>query len=197
MLAHSKQILYLHPSKTGGTSVENCLLNHELNTKDPDSLSRDQFIFYGLCYHRDMMHWNYHRLVNELPFLKGWFSFATIRHPYDRVISEWKYQMKGNRKGTSKFHKTGDINGALKNGAIKRHKYEYHWMPQAAYIGPDTKILKLENIEEDWRNLDLGIGDLEHLNASNASRSYELSDESKQIIQDAFPNDFEELGYDR
>lgn len=45
--------------------------------------------------------------------------------------------------------------------------------------------------------VELGIGDLEHLNASNASRSYELSDESKQIIQDAFPNDFEELGYDR
>ena len=70
-------------------------------------------------------------------------------------------------------------------------------MPQAAYIGPDTKIIRLENIEEDWRNLDLGLGNLEHLNASESSKSYELTDESKQIIQDSFPNDFEELGYGR
>ena len=197
MLAHSKQILYLHPSKTGGTSVENCLLNHELNLKGHDSLSRDQLIFYGLCHQRNMMHWNYHKLVNELPFLKGWFSFATVRHPYERVISEWKYQQSGEREGSSEAHEKDDINLAIRSGSIKKCRWAYHWMPQAFYIGPDTEILRLENIEEDWRNLNLGVGDLGHFNASKSSGSYELTDESKQIIQDAFPNDFEELGYDR
>lgn len=197
MLAHSKQILYLHPSKTGGTSVENCLLNFELNTKDPDSLSRDQFIFYGLCHQRNMMHWDYHKLVDGLPFLKGWLSFVTVRHPYERVISEWKYQQRGERNGTSVAHKRDDINLGIRSGSIKKCKWPYHWMPQAAYIGPDTKIIRLENIEEDWRNLDLGVGNLEHLNASESLKSYELTDESKQIIQDSFPNDFEELGYGR
>ena len=197
MLAHSKRILYLHPSKTGGTSVENCLLNFELGVKDPTALSRDQYIFYGLCRHRDMMHWNYHKLVKDLPFLREWPSFATVRHPYDRVISEWKYQQRGERNGSSEAHEKDDINLAIRSGSIKKCKWAYHWMPQAAYVGPDTKVLKLENIEEEWKKLNLGVGDLGHLNASPSPKAYELTDESKQIIQDAFPDDFEQFGYER
>jgi hypothetical protein len=144
-----------------------------------------------------MMHWNYHKLVNELPFLKEWPSFATVRHPYDRVISEWKYQQRGERNGSSDAHESDDINLGISSGSIRKCKWAYHWMPQAAYIGPDTKILKLENIEEDWRNLDLGVGELGHLNKSTSRKSYELTDESKRIIQNTFPDDFEQFGYER
>lgn len=197
MIAHSAKMLYLHPSKTGGTSVENCLMNFELKTKNYDSLKRDQLILYGLCGRRNMMHWHYHKLVNIFPFLKEWPSFATVRHPYERVISEWRYQRSGNKNGTSTAHKKDDINLGIRSGSIKKCKWAYHWMPQSAYIGPNTKLVRLENIDEDWRSLGLGVGDLEHLNASPPSRPYELTDESKQIIQNEFPDDFEELGYER
>lgn len=70
-------------------------------------------------------------------------------------------------------------------------------MPQARYIGPNTHVLHLENIDEEWKSLALSLGDVPHLNISRPKQEYVLDDQSKEIIQKEFPNDFEPFGYEK
>ena len=195
MIAHSFLLLYLHPSKTGGTSIESGLLEHELG--EVVEWSDVQFYrshMYGVWETDGMTHWDYAKLVGEFPFLSDWDSFMTTRNPYDRIISEWRYQQDGNRTDTTKFHTYDDINGAIKSGAMQETQYKFHWWPQHNYVGPNTRIVPIEDINETWE--EMGFKPLTPLNISTKKSNYVLDDDSVEIIYKRFEQDFKDFGYD-
>lgn len=199
MIAHSLRLLYLHPSKTGGTSIEGGLLEHELG--EVVEWSDDEFYrahphrarMYAMWETEGMTHWDYAKLISEFPFLSDWDSFMTTRNPYDRAISEWRYQQDGNRTKTTKFHDSDDINGAIKSGAMQEAQYAYHWWPQHNYVGHNTKIIPMEDINQEWENM--GFEPLKPLNISTNKREYILDDDSVEIIYRRFEQDFKDFNY--
>ena len=188
MLAHSRKLLYLHPSKTGGTSIEMGLLEQELNQSPCPNLSSFRSHMYCVWGSDSSHHWTYRQLVEEFPFLTSWSSFMTTRNPYDRVVSEWRYQRSGNRKKDTPYHFSDDINGAIKSGAMRESAYPYHWTPQHEYVGPKTSVIPMEKIDEEWGKT--GFNPISALNVSSDKKEYILDDNSVEIISKDFERDF-------
>ena len=196
MLAHSLRLLYLHPTKTGGTSIEAALLENELGEPitETTNLELRKAYMYGVWDDEGITHWDYAKLVSKFPFLSEWDSFMTTRNPYDRAISEWRYQQDGNRKKTTKYHNSDDINGAIKSGAMQESQYNYHWWPQYHYVGPNTKIIPITEIDKEWENM--GFKPLKPFNVSTKKTNYILDDDSVEIIYKRFEKDFRYFNYD-
>lgn len=149
---------------------------------------------YGVWENYGMTHWDYPKLVSEFPFLSDWDSFMTTRNPYDRIISEWRYQQDGNRTKDTQFHNSDDINGAIKSGAMRECRYPYHWCPQHNYVGPNTRIIPIEEINDAWE--EMGFKPLKPLNISKNTNKYVLDDDAVDIIYRSFEQDFKDFGYD-
>lgn len=195
MICHKQRLLFLHPTKTAGTSIEHELLAREL-WRDADPCVTQRQV-YALWTPDSRQHWPYDKMMKTFPFLEGWDSVCTIRHPYDRVISEFWYQIeKGNTKGSSEAHSLLDINMAIRNGSIWTKAWSWHGHPQAGYVGPGTKLIRYENLHDDVREV-LGFELQFHKLKRGNRQELKLDDESKALIQQRWPDDFEPLGYDR
>jgi len=193
VLAHSRQLLYLHPTKTGGTSIEVGLLELELKQRPCPEIDSFRSHMYSVSGADSSHHWTYKELVEEFPFLSSWESFMTTRNPYERVISEWRYQQSGNRAENTHYHLYDDINGAIKNGAVRDSSFQYHWTPQYEYVGPNTSIIPMEKIDEEWEKM--GFSPISSLNVSKDKKEYKLDDDSLEIIYKDFERDFECFNY--
>ena len=192
MICHRLKKFFLHPAKTGGTSVETALLLHEIGHLDPTEHQKQIF---ALWTKDAKQHWPYAKMIREFPFLIDWDSFATVRHPYDRMTSEFRYQLAGNRKQrSSRAHEQEDLNSAILNDSLWNLAWGWHMAAQSDYIGPNTKVVKLEDIDEEWPKL--GLADLPFINRSENRKRFELNSEAKRKIQHYYAADFERLGYD-
>lgn len=192
MICHSRRVLYLHPAKTAGTSVEKTLLKAEIGSTEPTNAQRQVFaVWTGDA----RQHWPYGKLTQELPFLKEWPSFCTVRHPYSRAVSEFKYQLDYIGKAdASESHRLRDVNLALASGDFFRCADVWHADPQCSYIGPDTKLIRFENLAEDFFNAFGLVLDHHDFRARTESPMI-LNDESKIILQNRYARDFEILEY--
>lgn len=192
MICHKAKLLYLHPAKTGGTSVETAMWKREIGHDQP---TENQKMMYAAWTPDAKQHWPYAKLVREFPFLVDWPSVATVRHPYNRMISEFRYQIAGNRKkGHSEAHTSKDINKAIQDGSLWELAWAWHMAPMAQYVAPETTIVRLENLQEEWGALKLG--ELKHQNRSKERIEIKLNPASKRKITDRYKMDFDLLGYE-
>jgi hypothetical protein len=198
MIDISQRRIFLHPSKTGGTSLEVALMKRALGLPAEDKLDNKAVRLFDIWDRRSKQHWPLDKILKVYPFLVRWKKFATIRHPYDRVISEFKYQIRGNRNYNvpGSYWDACDINGALTSGALWKAAWAWHGMPQVKYLSDDVEIIRYENFRKDVERV-TGLKELPHLMKSPDGLSFELSDEAKDCIQSRFSDDFETLGYER
>ena len=193
MICHNRKILYLHPSKTAGTSIEFELLRGE--GLEPTNLSGAQKQVWSIWTGDSRQHWPYWNMLDNFPFLREWDSVCSIRHPYERAVSEFRYQLIVNKKTRkSEAHKARDVNSAIKNGSIWKFAWAWHGQPQINYIGPHTKIIRFETLHEDVERV-FGFRLTSHRLPTPDLIIPELNNESKELIQQKWPNDFEPLGY--
>lgn len=199
-----KKILYIHIPKTGGSSVERYLFWHSID-RDDIKLYNKETVKKPIKQH----HYTYKQIIENNPdnVKQLTLSFATVRNPYEKIISALIFNNK------LKVNKKNKIDNNLRS--IVAYKIiqwietdpsscHNHNIPQYKFIlnednqiEKSIKIIKTENLVADMRSIGFTGFDV-HINKGFfSSRSYFelLNRQSIRIINDAYEKDFLWFGY--
>nr|WP_240989217.1 sulfotransferase family 2 domain-containing protein [Salipiger mangrovisoli] len=178
---------FIHINKCGGTSIEKAL---SIPVKIHDTAEQRR------------------RKIGR----RAWdrlFTFALVRHPYDRVASLYRYRVRTRQTGMGDG--TLDLNTWVEQVWGKHNAQlldqPIMFAPCMDWItDPDGKIivdeiLKLEEINQGWAGIAQKIdGPLtlprENTTVKTTAPRDLLSASSKDLLRTAFAADFESLGYD-
>ena len=198
-ISHKHKFKFIHIPKTGGSSVEKIFdLMYEENLYVPRWTHDHRGCLFA------PQHFT-HKMVDVYTEnkYKDYFSFAIVRDPYIRTISEYFYINTILRKSDiGKKFDEGHINEWLDSDLMKfdiEHK-----LPQSIFLDKDVDmVLKLENINEDWSKLMGKLGTDFKLINDNSSRINKrkifngLKQSTKNKIYKIFKVDFDRFGYER
>lgn len=208
------KIIYLANPKTGSTSLrkmmdEHCDLSIIQSLKkngfyhDHFSMNRYNIIFQAL-----------NKQIESKIYLNEYFSFTTIRNPWDRVVSAFEYQ-KCDKNGCPFYHPDHDKNTAKQYSFSKFlkdiHDNDY-WcgigIPNAKYFCFDEnnnqivqKIYPIETLTKDiikrdikeYLGVDYDISNILHLNATKRdnNKSYYTEQWMIDVVKNVYRKDIE------
>jgi hypothetical protein len=192
--------IFVHVPKTGGTAIENYLHAAGLSGFfDPLSYMPVRRVLRIPPTHYD------YKTLDNLFRLDHFYSFAIVRHPLDRMISEYKWALKRtkitNDKGTLSFSQFMEF-------ALERYKRDEnflagHLKPQSRFIGGKiSKVFKYENglnsiIKQVFDDVGFSMNDpvnIPYINKSSDIPVTPTKDDVK-LVRDVYAEDFEQFGY--
>lgn len=186
------KILYIHVPKTGGTSLEHFFIRngfgqfHFCTGIDP--------IFHTLKCSYQHFHGDLLKAIFKLNSFD--LIIMTVRNPLDRIISEYKWR-KINKDFDTWVRETFEM--YKKNPFV----YDNHIRPQYQFEVENTKVFKLEEGFEkiiDYLEKNLKISfNYRYIPVTNKSKSNEpvqLSEDTKNLIQEFYKEDFVRYGYE-
>lgn len=154
------------------------------------------------------------------PESKFWMEnatlFSVVRDPYDRAVSSWNYNHRGNplafnasamNLGLIQIVTGMDANRPV-NGTKTRPSAAYFsggmMIPQTEYITDDVRVLRTETLERDFLCMMRGHGydwewpkkkEFNKSNQANRLTVANLTSTTKALIAKAYREDFEQFGY--
>ncbi len=183
---YKKELLHIHIPKTGGASISKAvesfggLSNFMRKSPAPQCGNVPP-------QHMDIEHTK--RFFN----LKKIKSFAIIRDPWHRTVSEFVWQF-----NTANFTK---LNKWVRYGitGIPHYKYYNHLLPQYKFINDDVKLFKYDNFKDAVKFVGqcLEIKDFKCLFNENVRKEYEppaisiLDEEAKKTWQSLYKRDLD------
>lgn len=186
-----KIIAFRHIPKTGGTSISAALA-----ARGESFLCEEQR--YGNYLWRPR---HVHNLAFSLAFPERLidFDFAVVRHPLDRLFSEYRYQR---RKAGLHFSRTVSFGTWVRFNLLRtkhnRHYRDSHFLPQVYFIGAKTEIFKFENGFVDLRQkLSDVLGaslDFPEINQSPIA-DLRVSNDVIELIEARYGEDYQKFGY--
>ena len=217
-IIHSLKTIFIHIPKAGGTSIETVLCDFPLFKY---SLI-NKYVWYGNIKTKEIKYELDHSTMAYLKnnckyFDNTYFSFAIVRNPYARLVSEYHYCKYKYARFIKEIDNFKDFVLSLKDkfsdivkNKEKNHLYVSHYLPQYLFTHNYRKIqivdeiYKLENIEEDWikicekLNIDKELIKSEK-NASTFKYDYNeyYDDELRNIVYELYKDDFEIFNYDK
>lgn len=175
---HNRKIIFLHPNKCGGKSVEFILFNRENVAGSADHRFPSEFIRdFGLAC------WN------------EYFKFGFARNPWDRVFSIYNYRIKNLKQIDFDFSDFILNKASPYNIDYDQQIKWFYWSNK-----PIDFIGKVETYQQDWDSirdrLDCDI-DLPHLNKSERTHySNYYNAETKDAVYKIFNDDIKTFGYE-
>ncbi len=195
MINKQYNILYVHIPKTGGVSIEKAL-----NGRVGD--------------HRDVK--RYLKELGEEQFNK-YFSFAFVRNPWDKMVSNYFYDKKGGIHGNGKnpTFQTGKLSflewvkriESIKPSKRRTYTHQVDWLKNNSgdicvdYIG------RFENFESDWVKICKKVGmdvKLPHHNKTTRDLNYRIyyklpnnkwDHDAIDKVKELHKKDIDEFGY--
>ena len=202
-LIQEHKAIFLHIPKTGGTSVErffkvtgdnkdNLWMNRNYNIiKDAKKITSAP------------QHYPLSIVHEKRPDVCDWFTFTIIRHPYQRILSEYFWRNnRGDNRGKFRFIED-DFNDWLNN---KLKFVNDHSMPQSWFIDKRCHlILRQEKLKEEIEKYLFPILKINRqfiqINNQTLNKYYpnqeELSQETKDNIYMKYMDDFKRFGFKR
>jgi hypothetical protein len=200
-----KELYFIHIPKNAGKSIENS--------------AKKNNIIWGEYEYEDLM--NEERKAKSsigcnywhtpLKYFKNNYNekklFTVIRNPYNRIISEFKYQNRHTPGKINKVELNNFVSSLKKNISENKFKNDCHLLKQIEFIqnedgviNKNIEILRFENLDEDFYNLlkknNNKLFKLEKTNVSSSNLSInDLSEESKKNIKEIYKEDFEYFNY--
>jgi hypothetical protein len=185
MIDHLRKLLFIHISRTGGTSVETALVGSDWWHIDPESkhLSASQTrTFYGdAC-------WAKYR------------KFSIVRNPWDRITSMWSTGWWNKRRTSFLGGRPASFRDFIRE--LRPHPHErYRTLSYGKILDePLDYVLRFESLQEDFsamcRDLRLDEVQLPHVEHRKRLpyRAY-YDEESAQLVRDLFAADIKAYGY--
>jgi hypothetical protein len=180
MISHKHKFIFVHVSKTAGTTI--------------------RFALQGKY---DELHDPHHSLISEIKeklseqVFQSYFKFGVVRNPWDREVSRYKFIK--NRKCNSKHKYCQNGFNEYLFKFVELGLVNYDALKIDGKIGVDY-IMKFENLQEDFDKICDKIGipqrKLPHKNATKHKHYTEYyDDETKQIVAEKYVRDIEYFGY--
>ena len=209
MISLMKRFLFIHVPKTGGNSIQNILRHYSEDNivklaQHHDGIERFQVrnSQYNITKHSPLSHY---KSVLEPDVYCKLYKFATIRNPWDRMIS---YYFSPNRsvKDWNREEFLGLVNKAMtlrhyiSNGTcqnIELSNLITYKFPCHKKINADIDFLiKFERIDHDFKTvckrLEIPYTQLPKRNVSiRAHYSYYYDEELKKVVQNKFQEEIE------
>ena len=191
MINHKDKFIYIHIPKTGGSSVEKCLLENEGIEVMPSLrfMPKDIREKYVIGSFGGNHHFPLHKFEKE--FQEQYFCFTFVRNPFSRAVSEFLW-LKKECKITFETFKTFAQQGS---------PIPWHEQTQYSFINKNIDFVgRFENLQEDFGIVcnKIGISSLElpHTNKTKHKHYTEYYDEeTKQIVAEKYAKDIEYFGY--
>jgi hypothetical protein len=139
--ANGQNVLFIHIPKTGGTSIEEWL-----RESYPLSLHNSRIGHALPCVPQ-----HFHAELLLYLFDKGLidYSFAVVRNPYRRLLSEYNYRMSYPRKRRERIFPRPSfrhwVNSTFHKFASDTYVLGNHIRPQKDFVLPDTEVFRFEN----------------------------------------------------
>ena len=202
MKIESHKIILLHPGKTGGTSIEHTFKNLYLNDQKFEAKKEDLNLMFGLSkkYNLFLQHADLRFYKNILNInLHDYKTIATVRNPYDRLVSCYYYNGKD-----KKFTFENFILNHLEAHIEANNKKEYgvnHFAPQINFCKIDDyvvdHIIRLENFTNDLKEINI---DVKYNYSKTISRKKDYNgyynEKTKDLVYQLYKGDFEYLSYE-
>ncbi|MBL4766644.1 MAG: sulfotransferase family 2 domain-containing protein [Rhodobacteraceae bacterium] len=213
MISHAHKTVFVHIPKTAGQSIEMVFLRdlgltwkersvlHMLRNKDPEKGPKQLGHLYASEYVR-CGH------ISQDNFAK-YTKFTVVRHPYDRVISEYRYRVMTRIRRNNPRDEVLDFDAFIRRDADGEFTdMARHLVPQTRYIFDKNgqclvdRILRFETLSQDIGSLFIQLfGSARALPYRNKSRAEygltpdNLTQEQKQVLQVRYRRDFEAFNY--
>lgn len=189
-------VFYSHVPKTGGTTVEQFFHQNGFQVRDLDMGGRNSL---NRLRHCSPQHTEAAR-VRSLYRIEAFdYVFMTVRHPIDRLVSEFAYRTRG---------KDVDINTWVPRALTAYRKDPYvldnHLRPQWEFILPGCEIFYQETgYTHHWAATvadRLGVEmhstpGMVNASGSKAQNRYGMSEEIAEMARKFYDLDFRLLGY--
>ncbi len=201
MINHELRCIYVHIPKTAGNSV-----NRVFGVSWSD--------------HQDLA-----KHAAELPpaVFDRYLKFAIVRNPWDRLFSDYNYQLKKSRPAVSKLFlhdRAGAVRGFsdwVRATLADPHRYSprdwggdvspglHRWSPQVDWISIDGRnrldcVLRMENLRADFARLCVRLG-LPPVRLPRRNRrlhwhySWYYDDETRDFVRAYYARDIATFGY--
>lgn len=200
MIFHKDKIIFFHPGKTAGTSIEFVLTKKNLN-KDFNQLNAkvaDYSIMYGFCpkhkiylHHADVRFY----ILNDIPIFDDYMKLTSIRRPYEKVLSAYYYNSWDKRINFNDFVLT-----KLESLIQKNEKFAInHFCPQIHYVRDGYSVIHLENIYDDCKKFNIELSQRKHAQ-TKANQIYKdylqaYSEKMKDKVYNLYKEDFKTFSY--
>lgn len=198
-----KPLKFIHITKTGGTSIEDCAIEKNIR------FGRFHLKYRSLLYPR--ANTQYHCFFPDIPeslrTQNDWFM--VVRNPYDRILSEYhcewggtdKYGFKNNAQNQCIYK----MNQYIQTCILNRNPKGDHYSEQYKYLDSSENvkihIIKFENLKKDFNalmkqyNIDLTL----NIHHNKNVKRFSVSDFSKttiRLINSIYEPDFRLFGYE-
>jgi hypothetical protein len=201
MISHQLRCIFVHIPKTAGNSV-----NRAFNIEWQD--------------HKDLA-----RYAAELPpeTFESYYKFAIVRNPWERILSDYNYQLKKSRPEASKLFVRRETGGRrhfrewLETALADPKRYPpaawggdvspgiHRWSPQVDWITVGGRIavdrvLRMEHLPEDFFAVCSALG-LPQTRLPHRNRRFHwpyrwyYDDEARRLVEDYYQGDIEAFGY--
>jgi hypothetical protein len=189
MISHSKKFIFVHITKTGGTSIDIALRKYTKNTKT----------------HQSILEMKEEAAKNF--GLNNYFKFCFVRNPWDKMVSQYFYIKKKIFYDKSFEEFIIDFKSTPNDWGFKGKNFPVKYQPvQKKWIcGDKGEVLmdfigRFENLQEDFDTIcdkiDLPKRELPHRNSTNHNDYSEYyNKETREIISQKFSEDIEYFGY--
>jgi hypothetical protein len=135
----TKAVLYVHVPKTGGSSVEQCLVANSFRTEFLDGGAKVSFNRYRVC---SPQHMHAELLLALLLPQTIDYMFMTVRHPLARLVSEYRMRR---RVAEEALPLDAWVESTFDHYARNPYLHDNHIRPQSAFLIPGCEVFKLED----------------------------------------------------
>jgi hypothetical protein len=194
---NGRRVVFIHVPKAAGSSVEQLFKNEgwEMsfykNSLDGNNVSPQ--------------HMTYQALSKHVPDIDELISFAIVREPFQRLVSEWRYQTELIESSKLEFNDfVRHLDCSL---AENKYYWDNHWRPQTDFIDESIdQVIKIDSMNESLlpflRENEIMVDPvIPHTNKRKKKNTIHnqvstVSDESKERILRVYGRDYAELGYE-
>jgi hypothetical protein len=196
MVIHKHKCIFIHINKCGGTSIERFFID---GYDVPKQRTHDDINYYKKKFPKNF---------------KKYFKFTLVRNPWDKLLSQYFYQVKNTEQREYISRKKQrmathfrileeeyvSFEKFLERPFLMGHKQQLKWIS-----GPKGKVLvdhigRFENIQEEFDFVcdKIGIerGELPHAkNTNHEHYSKYYTDETRELVGELYKDDIEYFGY--
>ena len=216
MILFKKKIIFVHPPKTGGTTIDHLLYKYEFEKKLDDINSNDHlenliggFInkYYNIYHLTDgLQHLSFYKIKEIYPEeANSFFKIGTIRNPYSRVVSMYNELIMINSVMRDFYMINKRINFTKFLKILKKKKnINTHHLPLVYFFKKKdlNLILKIENFKDDVHKLKstFNINDDNLINPYKSTTNsnylnYYKNQKNIELVNEIFKDDLDEFNY--